>query len=288
MHPLAASCAESRVGDFERDTAVEGSDGRYTARLSRDWEIWGPNGGYVAAIALRAAGCEAPFARPASFVGHFLSVGEFDQVDLEVETLRRAKRAASLRVSMTQGGRAILAALVWVVDALEGLEHDVAPIPDVPPPEVLKPIEELVPAEERVTPYPFWQNLESRPIDWVHWRERQAGAPEWREWYRFRPRAIVSDPFADAARSLLLIDTMVWPACCRAYPAEPGPGFVAPSLDVTVQFHRLVPESEWLLVEAVAPIATEGLVGGRARVWGMDGRLLASGSSHLLCRPAPS
>ncbi len=274
------------MGDFERDTAVEGSNGCYTARLSRDWEIWGPNGGYVAAIALRAAGRDARFRRPATFTGHFLSVGEFDSVDLRVETLRQAKRAASLRVSMSQGNRRLLEALVWVVDDVPGLEHDVAPLPDVPPPDALKPIEELVPPEERTAPYPFWQNLESRPIHWVPWSERSPGAPEWREWYRFRPRAMFSDPFVDAARSLLLIDTMVWPACCRAYPAENGPGYLAPSIDVSVQFHRLAPDSDWLLVEAVAPIATQGLVGGHARVWSAGGHLLASGGSQLLCRPA--
>ena len=44
------------MGDFDIDTRVEGSGGRYRANISREWEIWGPNGGYVAAIALRAAG----------------------------------------------------------------------------------------------------------------------------------------------------------------------------------------------------------------------------------------
>ena len=46
------------MGDFELDTRLEGVEpeaGRFRAHLSRDWEIWGPNGGYVAAIALRAA-----------------------------------------------------------------------------------------------------------------------------------------------------------------------------------------------------------------------------------------
>jgi len=42
------------MGDFERETRVEGGGGRYRAALSQDWEIWGPNGGYLAAIALRA------------------------------------------------------------------------------------------------------------------------------------------------------------------------------------------------------------------------------------------
>ena len=44
------------MGDLDRDTAVVGDGGRYTATLSDDWEIWGPNGGYIAAILLRAAG----------------------------------------------------------------------------------------------------------------------------------------------------------------------------------------------------------------------------------------
>ncbi len=42
------------MGDLARDTAVQGGAGSYGAVLSRDWEIWGPMGGYVAAVALRA------------------------------------------------------------------------------------------------------------------------------------------------------------------------------------------------------------------------------------------
>jgi len=91
------------MGDLAADTAVEGSDGRYQAALSRDWEIWGPNGGYIAAVALRAAGAYSRFDRPITLVGHFLGVADFDApVDLDVTTLREAKRAQSVRVSMTQ------------------------------------------------------------------------------------------------------------------------------------------------------------------------------------------
>ena len=39
---------------WRSDTAVDGTDGSYRAVLSKDWEIWGPMGGYVAAVALRA------------------------------------------------------------------------------------------------------------------------------------------------------------------------------------------------------------------------------------------
>ena len=44
------------MGDLAVDRAVEPiGDGRYRAMVSQDWEIWGPMGGYVASIALRAA-----------------------------------------------------------------------------------------------------------------------------------------------------------------------------------------------------------------------------------------
>ena len=96
------------VGDLAMDTAIEGSDGRYRAQLSRDWEIWGPNGGYLAVIALRAAGAHTPLRRPATFSCHYLGVADFDAVDLDVRTIRGSRRAASVAVSMTQDGRPVL------------------------------------------------------------------------------------------------------------------------------------------------------------------------------------
>jgi hypothetical protein len=44
------------MGNLDDDTKLIGGEGLYTARLAPDWKIWGPNGGYVAAIALRGAG----------------------------------------------------------------------------------------------------------------------------------------------------------------------------------------------------------------------------------------
>ena len=273
------------MGDLAQDTALEGGHGRYRVRLSREWEIWGPNGGYLAAIALRAAGAETALRRPASFACHYLSVAAFDVAELHVVTLRATKRAAALRVSMTQKEHAILEALVWVIGEVDGLVHDVAPMPDVPLPSALRSFEQVVPPQERTATYAFWQNLEARPINWVHWNERSPGAPAWQEWYRFRPRATFDDPFLDAARALILIDTLLWPAACRAYGRDLG--YMAPNLDVSVQFHRAAPESEWLLCDAAAPVATDGLIGGSARVWSDTGHLLASGGGQLLCRPAP-
>jgi len=277
------------MGDFAIDTAVEGSDGEYRARLSRDWEIWGPNGGYVAAVALRAAGAATPLTRPATFNCHFLNVADFDTVDLRVTTLRASKRAASLNVSMTQKDRLILQAGVWVVaDGSDGFVRDTAQRPEAPSPSSLKSVDELV-VEHNIdisARYRFWDNLECRPIDMTPWPLRKPGEPRILDWYRFRPRATFDDPFVDAARSLLLIDTMIWPANCRAY-EDKDIVYIAPSLDVNVHFHQAAAESEWLLVDTVSPLAEGGLISGRSSIWSMQGKLVASGSGQLFCRPAP-
>jgi hypothetical protein len=82
------------MGDFEIDTRLDGEKGHYGARLSKDWEIWGANGGDVAAIALRASGCEARIKRPVSFAGHFLAVARFGPIDVAGLDSRRGRRSA--------------------------------------------------------------------------------------------------------------------------------------------------------------------------------------------------
>src|SRR5688572_4922727 len=125
MPSVSDLCERGCMGDLGVDTTVERvGEGRYRAVLSSDWEIWGPMGGYIASVALRAAGAESPFARPASFTCHYLGVAAFDAVDIEVTALRSARTALSQRVEITQGGKRMLEATVWSVGDVDGLEHD--------------------------------------------------------------------------------------------------------------------------------------------------------------------
>ncbi len=267
------------MGNLERDTALEGGNGRYRAVLSRDWEIWGPNGGYLAAIALRAAGCETAAGRPASFAAHYLSVARFEPVDLDVEVLRRGRRAASMRVSMSQEGRRILEAIVWTANVAEGLEHETAQPPEVPRPGALKNVEELR-GEDAEPRFRFWDNLETRPTVWHAQDPPPPGPPIQRAWYRFRPQATFADPFVDAGRALLLIDTLIWPAAWHHHVPR---DYYAPNLDVVAWFHQPFSGDEWLMGDAEAPIGKAGLIGGTTRIWTEDGRLVASGGAQLLC-----
>ena len=275
------------MGDLAEDTAVEEvAPGRFGAHLSRDWEIWGPNGGYLAVIALRAAGAYTPLRRPASFTCHFLGVADFDDVELEVRPLRESRRAASLAVSMRQHDRPVLEAVAWIVGDLDGLEHDDAPAPTVDPPDRVPTILERLGEEAERGPYhKFWSNFDERPLSWIgNWEEREPGEPRFLSWFRYVPRDAFDDPFVDAGRALLLVDTLGWPAAVRAYRAG-DIGFYAPSIDVAARFHALAPADPWLLVEAQAPVARDGLIGASARVWSSTGQLLASGGQQMLCRP---
>jgi len=60
--------------------------------------------------------------------------------------------------------------------------------------------------------------------------------------------------------------------------------YIAPSLDLTMTFHRGDSASEWLLIEPTSPVSEGALVGGNASIWSSDGRLLASATQQMLQR----
>lgn len=274
------------MGNLQVDTAVKADGpGRYIAELSADWEIWGPNGGYLAGILLRAAAAESSQPRPTSMSCHFLSVAEFGPVQLDVTPLRSAKRAESLRVTMSQHDTIVVEAIVWMTTPGDGLSHDAGPAPDVEGPEGLPTLAERFGPERPRPPFRFWDNVEWRPADWLGGpTDFEDHGPQVRNWFRYQPQATFDDPVVDAIRSLILLDTMSWPSAHRAYP--PGDlGFIAPTLDVNVQFHRAAPQSEWLLVQGKAPVAEQGLIGFSSQVWSADRALLASAGGQMMCRP---
>ena len=271
------------MANFLSDTAVHrdpSGGGRYRADLSADWAVWGPNGGYVSAIALRAALAESRLPRPASFSCHFLAVGEFAPVELRVVSLGGSKRAESLRVHVMQKDRLLVAATVWTADdGLTGYAHDFAAAPTTPKPDALRGYQDLA-GDEYAQWYPIWRSIEGRPL---RWRE-PPGAPEWKTWLRFTDTEIEGRE-ADAVRQLFWLDFPGWNATIAAH-AWPFP-FLTPNLDLTVQFHAFAPGTRWMLADGVVPLARDGLLGCVSRLWSEDGRLLATGTSKHICRPNP-
>lgn len=269
--------------DLDRDTTLSSeADGSFTLTLSSAWNVWGPNGGYLASIALRAAGQLARIARPVSLHVHYVRATRAEvPVRLQVQLVQSGQKAESLSVSMEQDGKVVLTALVRTVAEGPGLAHVQLEAPVVLDPLAAIDAEELW--REHVARYPFWEAFDRRVLQPDAWRSQRGPLPpRWLEWFRQRT-PVPKDAFLEAARSVLLIDTLCWPAAWLLHGKEQ---FIAPSLDLTVWFHQ-APVSEWLLADALAPVARGGLVAGSCQVWNEQRELVATGGSQLLCVPAP-
>jgi acyl-CoA thioesterase-2 len=265
--------------DFDEASRVEGARGCYRAALAPDWFVWGPMGGYVAAIAFRALADASVQPRPATFACQFLRAGSAGPVEVRVQSVRGGRRSEALRATLLQDGAPLLEASAWfVADALEGFEHSLGNMPDVPLPERLQPYHEL--AENYASWFPIWKHLEGRPVRWAF----EPGPAVWHTWMRLLAGA-PADPVLDAARTLLWADLLPWNAAQA--PHDWPRRFIAPNLDLTVQFHASLPGEDWILCDAESRIAGAGLVGTAGRLWTRDGRLLASATAQLFCVANP-
>lgn len=186
---------------------------------------------------------------------------------------------------MTQDGAPLADATVWAVaEGLDGYSWDDTVAPAVPSPSEISHDERSMPA----SPFSFARNLNQKRVGWRSAEEvaNFAGGPhEAQAWMRFVPTHTFSDPWVDACRSLILLDTWAWAAAASGLSADERGQFLGPNLDVTARFHSDASDSEWLLVDARAPVAADGLIGCEVGVWREDGRLAASGGAQLFCRP---
>jgi acyl-CoA thioesterase-2 len=278
------------MGDIARETAVTALGGpdadgvaRFSAMVHADWEIWGPEGGYVAAIALRAAGVASPFDRPASFYCQYLSVAAFEPVEITVTPRRSGRTVLAQRVEISQHGRPVLDAMVWSIGEVAGLVHDDGQPPDVPDPDELTPMQDLLPPDEPAR-FDFWNNFEQRPVLFIEgWPPKVSLPPIWRTWVRCTPTATFDDPWVDAARSLIVLDVMSWPSGSLPH-AYLDPPFIAPSLDLFATFQHPGHDADWLLLDGHSPVADDGLLSWTGRVWSRQGRLLVSGGGQAVFR----
>jgi acyl-CoA thioesterase II len=265
------------MGTLQADTEITQTEERFQATLSRNWEIWGPNGGYVAAVALRAAGLAAPSDhRPTSLSCQFISVAEFGEIEVQVVPIKQGRSAWLIEVSLVQKGAVFLKAQVWTTNRAGGPRHLGHEMPAGPPPL------DLPSTEERLGPTPskLWANFEVRPVYWVQPGEPHPEGAALTEWFRYVDFETPTDPFLDCARGLILCDLLVWPAHHRGLVERPT--YIAPSLDLTVWFHEPPGDADWLLCDIRADVAGEGLIQGGARIWSQDGRLLATSGTQML------
>jgi acyl-CoA thioesterase len=241
---------------FDADPGLEpAGDGRWRGWVPEHWFVGrGPNGGYLAAVAARAA--EAAAGRPLRSLSlHFVAapaVGPLD-VAAALEREGRSYSAASLRIE--QDGRPTTLALATLGELPEeGAGWNGAGMPDARPLEDTRP----VPPEQSNVPA-FMRNYDLR---WaLGGRPGEDGEPATGGWMRTKEPRALDSPLVAAL-------TDAWaPAAFVAL----GRFVAAPTLDLTIHFRRPLP------VEGMAP---EDYVLGRfhsrlsvAGVWEEDGEL---------------
>lgn len=276
-----------RLADLATDTELEQTgEGTFSARVSPDWTAWGPLGGYMAAIALRAAGRVATLPRPASISVHFLGMASNDALEVVVRPVKRSRRVESLYVSIEQADRPVLSAQVWAQP--EGIAGPTAQWwtpPDIPPPAALRALEDAVAAEGGLV-LPCWLTCVEIRLAGTHGEglDRPAREPRVAGWTRLRaPGCYADDPWLDACRVLVAVDLVHFPAATQGFPARELT-FVAPSLDLYVAFHAPLGGEEWMLIDARGTAAGGGLLAARGDVWTADARLVATSSQQMVVR----
>jgi hypothetical protein len=181
--------AEDASG-FDRATAVrETGPGRFAADVDPVWSIGGrPNGGYLMAVAARAAlGVAGPsHPDPLAVSASFPSSPVPGPVEIEVEPVRRGRAFTVLRVRLTQGGTPQLDALVTcghLPDSPETL-YDGSVRPVLPSREECLPLPTEGPGFEVLLMSVVRQEIDPAVLGWT--RGRPSGDPEVRGYLSFQ------------------------------------------------------------------------------------------------------
>jgi acyl-CoA thioesterase len=252
------------VTRFADDTAVTSlGDGRYEARIDEGWWIQrGPNGGYLAAIVLRAILAEVadPERRTRSITLHYLRPPAVGPCHVEVTVERAGRGVSTVSARLVQDGKACILAL-----AALGYDRDGAAMDDHPPPEVPAPDDVSRRDDAHAPPVPIRGRYETRPAigspPFVLGDEALTGG-----WIRTEDE----DPLDDV---LLLAITDAWPPAIFSRLEVP---VGVPTVDLTVHFReRPTTKSAWALVRFRTTMATQGFLEEDGEVWSEDGRLLA-------------
>lgn len=254
-------------------------------------------GGQVIAQALRAAQATAPEGFAAhSLHAYFLRGGEEGRdTDYEVARDLDGRSFANRRVIARQGDAPILTLTASFQRHEEGLAHQEAVVPDVPPPEDLQPDFELrreviEKIGERMTEAQRALFLRPRPIEMrsvgpLHWLNREPSAPRARSWFR-TCAPLPDDPALHRsaiayASDYTLLGTAALPHGLSWFRGE----LTGASLDHAIWFHR--PDTradDWLLFATESPWSGRGRGFNRGMIFDRAGRLVASVAQEGMMR----
>jgi acyl-CoA thioesterase len=254
---------------FDAATAVRrGPDGGFVAELHPGWDVGGGilNGGYLLAVAARAAVAESPHPHPVALSGSYLRAGAAGPAALAVAPGPAGRTLAHSLVTMSDAGGPTLVVQATTARLTGAAAERELPMPDVPP------VEDCVSLAENATLAPpglsvpglvhrVETRLDPATAGWA--LGRPSGEPVLRAWLRFAddrepdPLALVT--FADALP----------PTSFAA-----GRFGWAPTVQLQVLV-RTLPAPGWCLIEARGGTLAGGWHDEDYTIWDSTGRLVA-------------
>lgn len=269
------------MSEFEKATSVERTGGEtWTGQVVDGWDIGGrPNGGYLLAMATRAALEATGRDHPLAVTGHFLRPPAPGPLQCRARVLREGRSTAAAAVELAQSdepaasdspaaspgeGRPFLAALVtagtlgadWVPD------HQSATPPVLPPPQECPENGADAPPGLRVAILDHVEvRLDPATAGWT--RKRPGGAAEMRGWVRLRDGA-QPDPV------MLVLAADILPPVTF----ELGLKGWVPTVELSVHVRGL-PAPGWLRVVMRSRLVQGGWLDEEAEVWDSRDRLVA-------------
>jgi acyl-CoA thioesterase len=257
------------VSRFDDDTAVRPlGGGRYEARIDPGWfVVRGPNGGYIAALLLRALADRVadPARAPRSLTVHYTAPPREGPAEIETRIERSGRSLTTVSARLRQGER--LLALALSAFSLPRQQapsfRDVSP-PDVPPPERCVALPKRIPIHER-----FEQRWAIGALPFSGGEIAQGGG-----WIRLAEGTRPLDaPLAAAF-------TDAWPPAVFGRLSDRDIGGGVPTIDLTVHFRAALPPpdvrpGDFALCVFRSRYARDGFLEEDGEIWSATGELLA-------------
>lgn len=248
-------------------------------------------GGQVLAQGLVAATRTVPAERVLhSLHGYFLLAGSPKvPIDYEVELLRDGGSFTTRRVLAMQEGRAIFAMTASFHVSEPGFAHQ-SRMPDVPPPEEVPPLGEVLARSDAMAPdtmrayYARESRFDVRVVEYDRYQGAYYSTPRQHIWMKAKQplpeRPAVHAAVLVYASDMAMIDT----ALIAHGKVMFDPGMQLASLDHALWLHRPVRADQWLLYALESPFAGGGRGLTRGAFYSREGALIATVSQEGLMR----
>ena len=217
---------------------------------------------------------------PGALSVHFIHGGDPNRdIEFRVHRLRDERRFANRRVDAMQGDTVIATSMVSYLSGGRGIEHSVE-APEVPDPETLPRLRELLRGYEDVVPgfvkapHPIEWRYTNDPA-WVM-REKGQQLAHNRVWVK-AGGVLPDDPVLHTAMLVYSSDTTVLDSIITTHGLSWGYDRIfAASANHTLWFHRPVRFDDWVLYATSSPVAADSRGLGTGHFFDRSGQLLVT------------